>query len=93
MSGGHFNCYYHHISSVADSIDDLVRTNNDSSRDEYGQTYGMFFSKDTIDKFKETSKALRLVSAMVKEVDYLVSGDTNEETFMENWTENIEPRK
>ena len=46
---------------------------------------------EIVEKFKLTLDYLEKVHKMVHEVDYLISGDTGEDSFMKNWQENKLP--
>ena len=45
------------------------------------------YSEDVLEKFRATVEALNKGAAMVKQVGNLLSGDSSEESFRENWAE------
>jgi len=70
MSGGHYNGMEYRILMVADDIaNDLKR-------------YGHEYSKEIVSKIGETEHCLRRASEMLLRVDYLISGDDDDETFL-----------
>jgi len=71
MSGGHFNYQQFRLEDIASEIDELIE------RQEYGV--------EIIEKFKLAAKTLRTAQRMAHRIDYLVSGDDGEETFLERW--------
>lgn len=73
MSGGHFNYLQYQFEDVADEIGQLILKNEQD------------FSEETLDKFITASKYCRIASKMVQEIDFLVCGDTGEETFLKSW--------
>jgi len=85
MSGGHFEYAQYHIGEIADSIEELVRTNDSTEKDEWGSEIGHHYPDDIIEKFKEAAHTLRRAHAMAQRVDWLVSGDDGEEAFRKRW--------
>ena len=83
MSGGHFDYNQHIFHSIASDIQYLIDTNEDSSKNEWGDTVGKFYSNNTIEQFNKAVKLLNGLGDLVHEIDYLISGDTSEETFLE----------
>lgn len=81
MSGGHFDYREFSLEVIADQIAELIENNN--TPDEWG--YANDYSDETIRLFKETADMLRKLAYRVHRIDYLVSGDDGEETFLEKW--------
>ncbi|MBL0712133.1 MAG: hypothetical protein JJV98_00400 [Desulfosarcina sp.] len=42
-----------------------------------------------IEKFKEAMLTLRMAEAMAQRIDWLVSGDDGEESFLRRWNEDM----
>ena len=89
MSGGHFDYQQYRLHDMAESISELIASNESGETDEYGEKIGRFYSDDTIAKFKRTERSLRAAEAMVQRVDWLVSGDDGEEEFHKRWDEEL----
>ncbi len=89
MSGGHFNYDQYKISQIADEIEHLIETNNLEETDHYGSRIGYFFPQKIIVKFKEALKTLRIAEVMTQRIDWLVSGDDGEESFLQRWDEEL----
>jgi len=89
MSGGHFDYAQYRLNDIASSIDELIASNDDTSRNEYGDTRGAGHSVETIERFKEASATLRRAEAMAQRVDWLVSGDDGEESFHSRWEKEV----
>ena len=68
MSGGHFEHKQRVIDDIADEVEQLIRTNSD-------------YKPETIQRFGEAVKALRLAAVYAQRIDWLVSGDDSEGTF------------
>lgn len=81
MSGGHFDYKQWVCGEIADQIDMIISTN--AQPDDFG--YARNFSAETIARFREASATLRMAGAMAHEVDWLLSGDTGEESFRDRW--------
>lgn len=84
MSGGHFNYSQHHIEYIASEIESLIETNDSTDND------GFHYEKETIAKFKEAVKTLRVAAVMAQRIDWLVSGDDGEESFHRRWDDELE---
>lgn len=89
MSGGHFEYNQFVLEDIADKIDRLVKNNDRSDCDEYGDPVGKQYPLDVIWRFKETAKLLRKCGKMIHRVDWLVSGDDGVDSFRERWREEI----
>lgn len=85
MSGGHFDYWQYHIGSIAEQIEDLIKNNNEA--DEYGDARN--FNKETLSQFRKAVKILKIAEIYAQRVDWLVSGDDGEETFMERLKEDL----
>lgn len=89
MSGGHFDYQQHRIGGIAQSIDELIKSNNDQTLNSWGQMVGRDYSEETIAKFKLAVKTLKKAEAMAQRIDWLVSGDDSEESFHRRWSETV----
>lgn len=86
MSGGHFNYMQSNINLIADEIENMIENNKSDEMDEYGY-YN--FSDETINQFKKAVHILRLAHTYVNRIDWLVSGDDSEETFVKRLEKEI----
>ena len=82
MSGGYFDYDQYKIGYIADQVEQLILSNKDENKDEYGYLLGRNYSTETIEKFKEGLKYLRLAEIYTQRIDWLVSGDDGEDTFV-----------
>jgi len=85
MSGGYFEYDQYKIEEIADKILRLVERN-------IRTTYNgeIKYSDETISKFIDAEKTLRLGATMAQRIDWLESGDDSEESFHERWKEEVE---
>lgn len=85
MSGGHFDYSQYHITTIADSIESIVR--NNTHPDEDGYIYN--FSEETIKEFEKAVEILKLAGVYAQRIDWLLSGDDGEESFHERLNEEL----
>ena len=84
MSGGHFDYQQYRLGDMADEIRNLIALNESPTFNKEEK-----YNTETIAKFIEADKILRLAEVMVQRIDWLVSGDDGEESFHERWDEEI----
>ena len=92
MSGGHFPGNYH-IGEIAREIEELIRSNNDTELNEWGTPRGYFYPPEIIKEFKKAVKLLKQADVYVHRIDYLVSGDDGEESFLRRLKEDLKGLK
>ena len=90
MSGGYFDYKDHYINDIADKIQHLIDTNEDETLNRYGERNGRFLKPKTIERFREAVLVLRIAAVAAHRIDRYISGDDSEETFFEQWDEEIE---
>ena len=91
MSGGHFQYQQYRIEDIARDIDELIGSNNDKSKNEWGDTRGRNYPPEVIEKFRETAHTLRQAAEMAQRVDWLVSCDDGEDSFLRRWEKEVRP--
>jgi hypothetical protein len=79
MSGGHFNYEQSRMLVISDLVHELIETN--------GKNEWRNYSAKTIEEFKRCFDALNLAYIYAQRIDWLVSGDDSEETFLERLAE------
>jgi hypothetical protein len=85
MSGGHFDYDQFRISNIADSIQVEIDKNN---IEENG--YKREYSPEVIEEFKKAIKILKLASTYAHKIDYLISGDYGNESFLKALKKELE---
>jgi hypothetical protein len=85
MSGGYFDYDRLSLEYIAEEIEEIVNTNECEEIDEYGDTLGRFYPPEIVEKLRDTVAELRKMYYKVKHIDYLLSGDYGEGTFLERW--------
>ncbi len=89
MSGGYFDYHQGYITDIADSIKKLIEINDDKSLNEWGDPVSQNYSPEVIAKFKKGLAHLRLAAIYVQRIDWLVSGDDGEKTFLTRLEEDL----
>jgi hypothetical protein len=89
MSGGHFNYTQFHIKDIADQIHDEIVVNDSTEKNGFGEDIGNHYPPEIIAKFKEAVATLNRASNMAHRIDWLLSGDDSEETFLKRWDEEL----
>jgi len=89
MSGGYFDYNQYVIGRIADDVDGFIRNNNDSELDQWGDTRGRNYSLEVITKFQAALKLLRAAEVYAQRIDWLVSGDDTEESFLRRLEEDL----
>lgn len=84
MSGGAFNYAYARVIDFADELD--LRLWEFDKSDEFGEQPYKFLPA-TMDKLREIEKLARHTAALMREVEWLYSGDTGEDSFMRTMRE------
>ena len=87
MSGGHFNYDQDRILGISEDIEQIIRNNDRTDKDEWGCELGYHFSPEVIAKFAEAIPILQRAYKMAHRIDWLVSGDDGEESFLRRWEE------
>lgn len=104
MSGGHFDYSQYRIREISDSIEDVITKNNVETEetehdswdyDKNGELYPWAkyyycFDDETIEKFKEGYWKLREAEIFAQRIDWLLSGDDDEDSFRKRLKEDIE---
>jgi hypothetical protein len=106
MSGGHFDYKQWRITEIADRVESLVENNGrEKTREElkgefwHGDDWYEKYPEDlchykypdeVIEKFKEGMKALRVAAVYAQRIDWLISGDDGEESFLKRLKEELD---
>ena len=90
MSGGKFGYDQYRIEDMAVQIEEVVRTNGDEVVDEWGSYLRPEYSPEVIANFVEGVRQLRIAAAYVQRIDWLLSGDDGEESFLRRLEEDLE---
>ena len=90
MSGGYF-CYRDvHITDIARSITRLVQENQSTERDIYGGLVGRAYPPEIIAHFVDAVSVLRKAAVYAHRIDYLLSGDDGEVSFLRRIHEDLD---
>lgn len=94
MSGGHFNYDQHKIHNIADEIENILEKQGQEKQDSYytysdGVSRFPVFNKEIQDKFKEAIYHLRKAAIYTERIDFFLSGDDGEESFLKRLNEDL----
>ena len=101
MSGGHFDYNQYRINDIADSIErELNRQGKEKPKDElYGdkeyyekypdEKYYYTYPEIVQEKMREAIKQLKIAAIYAQRVDWFLSGDDGEESFIERLSEDL----
>jgi hypothetical protein len=101
MSGGHFDYKQYWINDIADSIErELNRQGKEKPKDELycGRYYYDEYTEEKFyptysdavqEKMREAVKQLRLAAIYAQRIDWFLSGDDSEESFIERLDEEL----
>ena len=89
MSGGRFDYAQYRIYDIALEIDEVIASNNDQTPNEWGEKKGKEYPPAIIEKFKEAAHTLKQAQEMAQRVDWLLSGDDSEDSFLSRWDEEV----
>jgi hypothetical protein len=99
MSGGHFNYDQRRINPIADDIQREIDNNGrplteQEKRDYYWDddkaTHHYEYPEEVIEEFKKGVEYLRLAAIYAQRIDWLLSGDDGEESFLERLKEELD---
>jgi len=87
MSGGHFDYAQFHIENIADEIEDIL---DKETHPKDGHTpYGLGDVSETLEKFREAARYLKLAYIYTQRIDWFLSGDDGEEAFHRRLAEDL----
>lgn len=101
MSGGHFNYQQYEINNIIDSIEEELNQQGKQKpknelyfAEEYykqypDEKYYYTYPIEIQDKMKEAINALKIAAIYANRVDWFLSGDDGEESFIERLNEEL----
>ena len=106
MSGGHWQYIQHRFTDVAEDIDELIEKNGKPKSEEelkencwhddewYNKypedRYHYEYPQEVIEEFKKASQAIKIAQVYMQRMDWLISGDDGEESFLRRIEEDLE---
>ena len=85
MSGGHFGDYdYYKVDQFADELEVEIENNGKGRYEDrtYGQEWYPNHDPDVIDVLREQIPKLRKMATIMRDIDYLYSGDIGDDGFL-----------
>jgi len=90
MSGGHFNYKQYEIEHIADQVEQMIIDNESEELDEWNNRKGYGFAEDTMAEFKKALVIIRQAQVYAQRIDWLVSGDDGEDSFLSRLKTDLE---
>ena len=106
MSGGHWQYIQHRFTDVAEDIDELIEKNGKPKSEKelkeeswydpdwyekYPEDLNHYeYNDQVIEQFKKASQAIKIAQVYIQRVDWLLSGDDGEESFLRRIEEDLE---
>lgn len=89
MSGGYFQYDQYKIGQIADEVEQLIRSNDDTTPNDWGERKGRDYTAETIAEFRKGLHALRVAQIYAQRIDWLVSCDDGEDSFHSRLREDL----
>lgn len=89
MSGGHFDYKQYSIDCIAETLKGIIERNDSIEKDEWGYPIGRNYNNDVISEFKKGLQALKIAAVYANRIDWLLSGDDGEESFLKRLKEDL----
>ena len=89
MSGGHFDYIQYRIEEVAEEIAAIIDENDNTDRDDFGDDIGHHYPAEVIKHFKEAAHTVKMAGMMIHRIDWLLSGDSGEDSFLSRWADEV----
>jgi len=95
MSGGYFQYDQYRITTIAESIESVIEKNkkpvDPKDRDDYwnDQEFYHDYPDEVIDEFKKGVEILRQAQIYAQRIDWILSGDDGDETFLKRLKEDL----
>ena len=89
MSGGYFDYNQYRIGYIADSIESIIRNNNSTETDEWGDLISRQVPEELIPHFKDALYYLQIAQIYAQRIDWYLSGDDGEQSFLDRLREDL----
>lgn len=89
MSGGHFSSSTFAMLDIANDIENAIHNNGSDEKDNYGSLRYSNYPPEVIAEFRNAVKVLNQAYVYARRVDYLLSDDDGEESFLARLAEEL----
>lgn len=90
MSGGYFQYDQDRIGRIAEGVQTLIENNDSTEPNRWGDPIGHSYPPLVIARFREAVSALRRAEVYARRIDWLLSGDDGEGSFLRRLAEELE---
>ena len=89
MSGGHFDYKQYTIDYIADEVESIIARNEP----DFENSWAYKFSDETIAELRQGVYILRQAAIYAQRIDWLVSGDDGEDSFLKRLKDELRSLK
>jgi len=89
MSGGYWQYDQDRIGRIAESVQTLIENNDSAEPNRWGDPIGHGYPPEIIARFREAVVALRRAETYAQRIDWLISGDDGEGSFLRRLDEEL----
>jgi hypothetical protein len=93
MSGGAFDYDQYRLGYIADTIEDRIKKNNEKPEYWWGDWNGQVYPDEVIEEYKKAIAYLKIALCYAQRVDWILSGDDGNDSFMERLQRDLEKLK
>ena len=109
MSGGHWDYMQYRFTDVVDDIERLIeqngkpkteeelkeeRWNDNDWNEKYTEDLNHYeYPQEVIEQFKKAAEAIKIAQVYMQRMDWLLSGDDGEDTFLERLKQDLQKHK
>ena len=92
MSGGFFDYQQYHIETMAENVQSVIEQNGkkrEGKLEPWEDEYYYNYPEEVIEKFKEGVEILKKAKIYAQRIDWLLSSDDGEESFLRRLKEEL----
>ena len=89
MSGGYWQYDQDRIGRIAESVQTLIENNDSTEPNRWGDPIGHGYQPEIIARFREAVVVLRRAEVYAQRIDWLISGDDGEGSFLRRLDEEL----
>jgi hypothetical protein len=100
MSGGRFDYIQYRLDDVAGDIEEIIKNSGKPYSAEYLKEHKWAdesdrhteYSDEVLEEFRKGAELIRKAAIYMHEIDWLISGDTGDDSFLERLKEKLDAR-
>jgi len=92
VSGGAFNYDNYRLNDIADTLRGYIAAIRTNHVSDWGMNYGEEYSEEFLNDLIEAHDETRRLSAKLHNIDYVLSGDSGQESLRKNIAEDLQKK-